>query len=213
MTAPARWRDALAAEGTLLDVRALTVKQPWAWAIMYGGKTIENRTAAWSYRGPLLIHAGSAWSKRGALDPRVRDAWHRGDPAAREWDLPLPAPVRLTPSVLMPGGPVAPSDPGYDETRVTWFGGILGIADLVDIHRAGECVDPGGPCHPWGETSYVEAGGAQRNEVTHLVLDDVLPFTRDLPDCPGKLGLWHPRPDTLAHVIDTIHDTLENTTP
>src|SRR6516164_125406 len=37
---------------------ALTVHQPWAWAITMGHKTIENRTWHTSYRGPLFIHAG-----------------------------------------------------------------------------------------------------------------------------------------------------------
>jgi hypothetical protein len=38
-------------------VKALTIRQPWAWAIARGHKTIENRTWATSYRGPLAIHA------------------------------------------------------------------------------------------------------------------------------------------------------------
>lgn len=41
-------------------MRALTVRQPWAWAIVHGGKDVENRSQAWSYRGPLAIHAGLA---------------------------------------------------------------------------------------------------------------------------------------------------------
>jgi hypothetical protein len=41
-------------------VRILTVRQPWAWAIIHGGKDIENRTRnlAGEYRGPVAIHAG-----------------------------------------------------------------------------------------------------------------------------------------------------------
>lgn len=41
-------------------MRILTVRQPWAWAIIHGGKTVENRVRniAGSYRGPVLIHAG-----------------------------------------------------------------------------------------------------------------------------------------------------------
>lgn len=35
---------------------ALTIKQPWAWAIIEGHKDCENRTWATDYRGPLLIH-------------------------------------------------------------------------------------------------------------------------------------------------------------
>jgi hypothetical protein len=38
-------------------MKALSVRQPWAWAIIHGGKTVENRSWATSYRGPLLIHA------------------------------------------------------------------------------------------------------------------------------------------------------------
>ncbi len=42
-------------------MRALTVRQPWAWAIGYGGKDVENRTWNTTYRGPLAIHAASRW--------------------------------------------------------------------------------------------------------------------------------------------------------
>lgn len=41
-------------------MKAITVRQPWAWALVHAGKDIENRTQAWSYRGPLAIHAGLA---------------------------------------------------------------------------------------------------------------------------------------------------------
>jgi len=43
-------------------MRALTVRQPWAWAIVHGGKTVENRSRniAGNYRGPIAIHAGLA---------------------------------------------------------------------------------------------------------------------------------------------------------
>jgi hypothetical protein len=34
------------------------VRQPWAWAIIEGGKDVENRKPRTHYRGSLLIHAG-----------------------------------------------------------------------------------------------------------------------------------------------------------
>lgn len=37
-------------------VRVLSVRQPWASAIIWGGKDIENREWATRYRGLLLIH-------------------------------------------------------------------------------------------------------------------------------------------------------------
>ena len=42
----------------MTEIRALTIRQPWAWAIAEGKKTVENRTQRTNYRGPLLIHAG-----------------------------------------------------------------------------------------------------------------------------------------------------------
>lgn len=40
-------------------MRALSVRQPWAWAILHAGKNVENRAwrAAWAPSGELLLHA------------------------------------------------------------------------------------------------------------------------------------------------------------
>ncbi len=38
----------------------LSVKQPWAWAIISGGKDVENRDWSTKFRGRLYIHAGKA---------------------------------------------------------------------------------------------------------------------------------------------------------
>lgn len=39
-------------------MRALSIRQPWAFAVVMGFKPVENRVWPTSYRGPLLIHAG-----------------------------------------------------------------------------------------------------------------------------------------------------------
>lgn len=44
-------------------MKTLTVRQPWAWAIAKGYKTIENRSRATSHRGPLAIHSSLAWDE------------------------------------------------------------------------------------------------------------------------------------------------------
>ena len=38
-------------------MKVLSVAQPWAWAILHAGKTVENRSWHTLHRGPLLIHA------------------------------------------------------------------------------------------------------------------------------------------------------------
>lgn len=52
----------------VLPVKALSVRQPWAWAIIYAGKDIENRS--WQainhglkMRGRIAIHASATMSK------------------------------------------------------------------------------------------------------------------------------------------------------
>jgi hypothetical protein len=38
-------------------MRAITIKAPWAWAIMHGGKDIENRTWKTNVRGRIAVHS------------------------------------------------------------------------------------------------------------------------------------------------------------
>lgn len=46
-------------------VRALSIQQPWAWLIVNGYKTIENRTWHTEYLGELYIHAGKKFDQAG----------------------------------------------------------------------------------------------------------------------------------------------------
>jgi hypothetical protein len=39
-------------------VKALSIRQPWTYAIQHLGKRVENRTWPTPYRGKLLLHAG-----------------------------------------------------------------------------------------------------------------------------------------------------------
>ncbi|EMX9180730.1 ASCH domain-containing protein [Citrobacter sedlakii] len=40
-------------------MKAISVRQPWAWLIVNGYKDIENRSRETYYRGPVLIHASA----------------------------------------------------------------------------------------------------------------------------------------------------------
>jgi len=41
----------------------LSIRQPWAWLILYAGKNIENRDWHTSVRERILIHAGKGMTK------------------------------------------------------------------------------------------------------------------------------------------------------
>lgn len=49
-------------------MRCLTVRQPWAWAIISGLKAIENRSWPTRHRGELAIHAGRSLAEFGGED-------------------------------------------------------------------------------------------------------------------------------------------------
>lgn len=46
-------------------MKALSIRQPWAWAIIHAGKPVENRTWGTRYRGPLYIHASKCYDRDG----------------------------------------------------------------------------------------------------------------------------------------------------
>lgn len=48
-------------------MKALSIRQPWAWLVVNGWKNIENRERRFSHRGPLLIHAAS-WMTQADYD-------------------------------------------------------------------------------------------------------------------------------------------------
>jgi len=49
-------------------MKALSIQQPWAWAILYAGKRVENRTWYSSFRGLIYIHAGLTVDKNSVED-------------------------------------------------------------------------------------------------------------------------------------------------
>lgn len=102
-------------------MRALTVQQPWAWAIVHGGKDVENRTRnlAGSYRGPLAIHAGLREDEAAYDDDMIRSALGEVDDS---WLL--------------------------EERLAT--GVVLGVVDLVAVHHETDH-GPGSRCSWWGQ--------------------------------------------------------------
>lgn len=44
-------------------MKALSIRQPWAWLIVNGHKDIENRSWSTQFRGRLLVHAGATMTR------------------------------------------------------------------------------------------------------------------------------------------------------
>jgi len=152
-------------------VKALTVKQPWAWAIAAGYKTVENRGRNFNYRGPLAIHAGMGWSERGAEAPHVTDAWRAyvAEQSAQSQGVVTVRYVRR--------GSV------WSDAELA-CGAFVAVAELVDCHPSAGC------CKPWGEDNYTRPNKAA-TACHHLVLENVRRLDEPIP-ARGALGLWTP---------------------
>ena len=44
-------------------MKAISIRPPWAWAILHAGKDIENRTWNTKIRGTIAIHASQSMSR------------------------------------------------------------------------------------------------------------------------------------------------------
>lgn len=44
-------------------MKALSIRQPWAWLIVNGLKNVENRSRTTNIRGPVLIHASAGMTR------------------------------------------------------------------------------------------------------------------------------------------------------
>jgi hypothetical protein len=132
-------------------MRAITVRQPWAWAIVHGGKDVENRTRniAGSYRGPVAIHAGLTDDTSDLSAALTCGAWVQWWTEARE----------------------AGVDVGQQR------GAVIGVVDLIDVHNH-EAPRVNSPRHvipatcpsPWAQDDH-----------HHLVLANPRPLTRPIP--------------------------------
>lgn len=67
-------------------MKALSIRQPWAWLIVNGHKDIENRDWYTNYRGTLLIHAGQKM---------YREDYLMAQEIAAKQGIELPAPDQL----------------------------------------------------------------------------------------------------------------------
>ncbi len=64
----------------------LSLSQPWAYAVLFLGKGIENRRWPTCYRGPITLHAAKSWDREGLtwLEDKGFIVPERGDPGMEQ---------------------------------------------------------------------------------------------------------------------------------
>lgn len=64
-------------------MQAISVRQPWAWAIARGHRPVSNQTLPTDHRGPVLLHASMRVDLGSCDSPLIRAAgWDPADPLA-----------------------------------------------------------------------------------------------------------------------------------
>lgn len=167
-------------------MRILTVRQPWAWAIIHGGKDVENRVRniAGDYRGPVAIHAGLAAYEQGNVASKAHAAAHGTE----------------TDTGMVFGAIIGV----VDLTDVHSASVIDGCGWLRhDCPEHGTCREH---CSKWA------MGPTQDGWFQHLVLANPRPLTEPIP-FKGALGLRTLDDDTTARVLAALTSTETNRTP
>ncbi|WP_426243725.1 hypothetical protein [Nocardioides sp. LHG3406-4] len=165
----------------------MTVQQPWAWAIVHGGKDVENRTRnlAGGYRGPVAIHAGLTVSREGIDHDLLRPEWAMGRGYVHVED----RLAEISYSVSRK------RDAANRLAALMPLGAVTGVVDLVDVHlETPRCCES-----EWAErvTRYDD------NPIHHLVVENPRPLADPIP-CRGRLGLWTPSRDVLAQLAAAL---------
>jgi len=114
------WLDVIDDLNVPLPPLALSVRQPWAWAIIYGGKVIENRSlsairAGGMTPGRICIHAATGMT---------RSEYRWGDWRLDKHGVYCPAPSELPRGAII--GTVEVIEI-ITESDSEWFGGQAGL--------------------------------------------------------------------------------------
>jgi hypothetical protein len=164
-----------------VDVKFLTIRQPWASLIAVGAKHIETRPFSTKYRGPLAIHAGKHRpTVKEACD--LNEAWQEVEAPVEidEFNLTNGCDLALTlrddtiESAFEPGSWTSAN------TRSVWMplGAVVAVCDLVDVVPIRFCtMDYAHVCHSGAELllhSDIARPWAD-GETEHIVTDQ-LPF-------------------------------------
>jgi hypothetical protein len=93
-------------------MKALSIREPWAWLIVKGYKDIENRSWRTNYRGRFLVHAGLKFDFDGY-------EWVRSN-----FDISMPRPNEFSTGGIL--GEVELVD-CVDTSMSPWFSGPYGF--------------------------------------------------------------------------------------
>lgn len=182
------------------EVRILTVRQPWAHAIIHLGKDVENRVRniAGDYRGTVAIHAGLSRFED------VGQYWEVSR-AIRSEELGW----RASDGEVWAADAIDTDDPRFA------FGAIIGVVDLIDVHHHDQ---PRGCYQASDVLGWVPADGSDasvdgwtpcvcsrwaNSDAFHLVFANPRPLVEPIP-YRGAQGLRRLPDEVAAAVMEGV---------
>ncbi|ANP62349.1 TPA: ASCH domain-containing protein [Pseudomonas aeruginosa] len=100
-------------------MKALSIRQPWAWLIVHGFKPVENRDWPTRFRGPFLVHASKGMT---------RDEYEDARDLAEQQGITIPAPHELERGGIVGQASITGC---VDHSSSPWFFGKFGF-ELAD---------------------------------------------------------------------------------
>ncbi len=166
-------------------MRILSVRQPWAWAIVHGGKDVENRprNLAGEYRGLVAIHASLRWADDG--------------------DEVMMTPGQVASAIEAKGhiiGVVDLVDVHFAQAHRGCYveADVLGWVPWDGVDAIEDGVIRPRFCSAWGEHE-----GPLAAPVAHLVLENPRPLAVPIPH-RGMLGLQKASPELEAQITKAL---------
>lgn len=161
-----------------LITKAITIQQPYAYAVAVGAKRIENRPRPSWVRGTLAVHAGMTWHAGGARDPRILELlrdhlW--------QWEI---------------------DNATIDPTRhrdLFPFGAVVGTVDLTGCHEHPD--PPDAMCaEPWADRMYRSPLRQRTVRAWHLELWGARRLAEPVPVKGAQSVPW-PMPADVARLV------------
>ncbi|MEK7730183.1 MAG: hypothetical protein AAB354_17375 [candidate division KSB1 bacterium] len=106
-------------------MKALSIRQPWAWAVAHAGKDVENRNWHMRYHGSLAIHAAKSMTR--ARSEAFLRFWNEGLEEEHKRRL---APLIVPRSEELPRGAIIAVAEAIDcvhKSDSRWFAGPHGL--------------------------------------------------------------------------------------
>lgn len=141
---------------------AITIREPWIWAILAAGKRIENRTWSTKFRGPIYLHASVNVASKAAQRELLDKLQRAGSSLDALGSVMVDVDRRERQRKRIP----------LPYVRDLPRGALVATADLVDCTTA----------VPPGQELWADAGAV------YFVLANVTPLAAPIP--MSSLGIW-----------------------